>query len=73
MIDQFVEEEREEGLFLDFKTVNSSDLTKKDDKRNFARALSGLKWYYVHNLKGVGRIYRQTFIGSKTLGREEEP
>lgn len=39
-IEAFVAEEREEDLHLDFKLVNSAALTK-DDRRTFARAVSG--------------------------------
>ncbi|SHM37410.1 AlbA family DNA-binding domain-containing protein [Bradyrhizobium lablabi] len=37
----FVEQKQEENLHLDFKLVTNSELTNKDDKRNFARSLSG--------------------------------
>lgn len=37
----FVEQRQDENLQLDFKLVANSDLTNKDDKRNFATALSG--------------------------------
>ena len=37
----FISSRREEDLFLDFKTVNRSDLSHSDDKKTFAKALSG--------------------------------
>ena len=40
-IEQFIKEGKEENLQLDFKEINNPDLTHKDDKKNFARALSG--------------------------------
>src|SRR6185295_4376870 len=40
-IDAFVEQKQEENLHLDFKLVANSELTNKDDIRNFAKALSG--------------------------------
>jgi hypothetical protein len=40
-IASFVEQKQEENLHLDFKLVANSDLSKKEDKRNFARSLSG--------------------------------
>jgi hypothetical protein len=40
-IQEFIGESRDEDLHLDFKTVNSSDLTHPDDRKNFAKALSG--------------------------------
>jgi hypothetical protein len=39
-IQRFVTDGQEENLFLDFKTVNKPELTS-DDKKNFAKALSG--------------------------------
>lgn len=38
---EFVVSKQEENLHLDFKTVNRTDLSHGDDKKNFARALSG--------------------------------
>src|SRR3954447_2610674 len=40
-ISSFVEQKQEENLYLEFKLVAKSDLSKKEDKRNFARSLSG--------------------------------
>lgn len=40
-IERFPHEGREEDLHLEFKTVASSDLTNKEDKKHFAKALSG--------------------------------
>jgi hypothetical protein len=40
-IEAFVADKREEGLQLEFKTVSSSGLENKDDRKNFAKALSG--------------------------------
>lgn len=40
-IENFVKNKQEEHLHLDFKLVNKSDLTHRDDKKNFAKAMSG--------------------------------
>lgn len=40
-IDDFLTNRQEEHLTLDFKTINRTDLSDKDDRRNFAKALSG--------------------------------
>jgi len=40
-LQEFLETGQEENLMLDFKTVNDSKLINKDDKKNFAKALSG--------------------------------
>ncbi|GAC1300801.1 MAG: hypothetical protein NVSMB27_41180 [Ktedonobacteraceae bacterium] len=40
-IDQFIRDQQEENLFLEFKTINSPDMKNKDDRANFAKALSG--------------------------------
>ena len=40
-IENFVNEGREEDLHLDFKLVKSADLKDREDRRNFARAVSG--------------------------------
>lgn len=40
-ITSLIEQKQEENLHLDFKLVANSELTSKDDRRNFARALSG--------------------------------
>jgi len=40
-IDQFISEEKEENLHLDFKTLGAPDLKFSDDKKNLAKALSG--------------------------------
>jgi hypothetical protein len=40
-IDAFVAEAQEEHLLLDFKRVARDDLSRDDDKRNLAKALSG--------------------------------
>lgn len=37
----FIENQEQEDLHLEFKTVNKPDLTHPDDRKNFARALSG--------------------------------
>jgi predicted HTH transcriptional regulator len=37
----FVEQKQEENLHLDFKLVANSDVSRKEDKRNLARSLSG--------------------------------
>jgi hypothetical protein len=41
IIADFIADGQEENLYLDFKTVNSADFTNRDDKKNFAKALSG--------------------------------
>jgi len=41
MIKQFIIDGQEEHLNLDFKLLNKSDLSNKDDKRNYARVISG--------------------------------
>ena len=40
-IENFVRDEQEEHLHLDFKLIKKPDLTHKPDKRNLAKALSG--------------------------------
>jgi hypothetical protein len=40
-IREFIAEAQEENLNLDFKIVNRPDFTHSDDKKNFAKALSG--------------------------------
>lgn len=40
-LQRYVDEGREEGLHLEFKTVKGASFNSQDDKRNFARALSG--------------------------------
>ena len=40
-IELFLSEGKEEDLQLDFKEINRPDLSHKDDKKNFAKALSG--------------------------------
>ena len=40
-ISEFISSMQEENLNLDFKTINNSNLTNNDDKRNLAKALSG--------------------------------
>jgi hypothetical protein len=40
-IEAFVDDEQEEDVLLEFKTVSSSDMKNKDDKKSFAKALSG--------------------------------
>src|ERR1700694_3939730 len=40
-IQSYVELRQEENLHLEFKTMKNSELTAKDDKRNFARGVSG--------------------------------
>jgi len=40
-IQQFVGDKQEENLHLEFKTLNGSDLAHRDDRKNFAAALSG--------------------------------
>src|SRR5689334_4326981 len=40
-IEAFVEQRQEEHLHLDFKIVKNPELTSKDDRRNFAKVVSG--------------------------------
>ena len=40
-IEAFVADKREEDLQLEFKTVSSSGMENRDDRKNFAKALSG--------------------------------
>ena len=40
-IEAFVADKREEDLQLEFKTVSSSRMENRDDRKNFAKALSG--------------------------------
>jgi hypothetical protein len=40
-LQEYVDTQQEENLFLDFKRVNRPDLTNSDDKKNLAKALSG--------------------------------
>jgi len=40
-LQEFVDTQQEENLFLDFKRINKPDLTNGDDKRNLAKSLSG--------------------------------
>lgn len=40
-VNQFIVERRQEDLHLDFKTIVKSDMSDKDDKKNFAMAQSG--------------------------------
>jgi predicted HTH transcriptional regulator len=40
-INEFMDSGEQEDLRLEFKSVNKPDLSHPDDRRNFARALSG--------------------------------
>jgi len=40
-IQELVTDRQEEDLFLDFKIANSSDFSNRDDRKTFAKALSG--------------------------------
>ncbi len=40
-IDAFIKNQEQEDLHLEFKSINRSDLSHPDDRKNFARALSG--------------------------------
>jgi len=40
-LQEYVDTQQDENLFLDFKRVNRPDLTNSDDKKNLAKALSG--------------------------------
>lgn len=41
LIKDFINDNQEEHLTLDFKTVNKADFSNRDDRRNFAKSLSG--------------------------------
>ncbi len=41
LINSYIETKQEENLQLDFKLINRSDLSHADDKKNYAKALSG--------------------------------
>ncbi|HOV24267.1 MAG TPA: putative DNA binding domain-containing protein [Candidatus Marinimicrobia bacterium] len=41
ILEGYVKEKQEENLYLDFKTINNSDFSNKDDKRNLSRSISG--------------------------------
>ena len=40
-INNFIAMNQEENVSLEFKTINSADFTSKDDKKNFAKCVSG--------------------------------
>jgi len=40
-IQEYIDKRQEENLHLEFKTVNNSELSHQDDKKNFSKALSG--------------------------------
>lgn len=40
-VEDFISQNQEEHLNLDFKTINNSDLSHSDDKKNLAKSLSG--------------------------------
>ena len=40
-IQRYVQAKQEENLTLDFKLVNSSELNNRDERKNFAKTLSG--------------------------------
>jgi predicted HTH transcriptional regulator len=40
-VNDYVAAQQEENLVLEFKSVNSADLSNADDKKNLAKALSG--------------------------------
>jgi len=41
ILEGYIRDKQEENLYLDFKTVNNSDFSNKDDKKNLSRAISG--------------------------------
>ena len=41
VIRDYVDNKKEENLQLEFKTIKNPNLTNNDDKKNFAKALSG--------------------------------
>lgn len=41
MLREFVDQQKEENLHLDFKLLSGPDLERSDDKHNFAKAVSG--------------------------------
>lgn len=48
-IREFVSNKQEENLTLDFKTINRADLSHRDDKQNFAKAISG----FANSIGGI--------------------
>ncbi len=40
-ITEFIHDGKEENLYLDFKTISKADLSNREDRKNFAKALSG--------------------------------
>lgn len=40
-IRQYIDDGQEENLYLEFKTITHADLSWRDDRKNFAKALSG--------------------------------
>ena len=40
-IQQYLNTQQEEDLYLEFKTTNTNDLSHADDRKNLAKALSG--------------------------------
>ncbi len=40
-IDEYISNSQEENLYIEFKTVSDAGMTSPDDRRNFAKALSG--------------------------------
>ena len=39
-VEQFIKDKQEENIELDFKTVNSADLSDADDRKNLAKVIS---------------------------------
>lgn len=40
-LEDYIKNQQEENLYLEFKAINKANLTNKDDKKNLAKALSG--------------------------------
>jgi predicted HTH transcriptional regulator len=40
-IQEFLQTQQEEHIYLEFKTARTTDLSYADDRKNFAKALSG--------------------------------
>lgn len=76
-IDLYIKEKKEEDINLEFKTISRSDLSERNDKKNFAKALSGfansdgglLVWGIKakKNEKGIDHAYGKKEIDNLAL------
>jgi len=41
ILNEYIEKQQEENLYLEFKEISNAELSHKDDRRNFSKALSG--------------------------------